>query len=170
MNSITLTAEKAREIFRIDPETGKIYWAVAHGRWSARPAGDLAGCLRNGYRYINVEGRNYFGHRIAWLIEHSEWPAMTLDHINGDRDDNRPQNLRMATAAENNQNQHGVAAHNTSGERGVSWDASRKKWTAHISVNGRAKNLGRFDSKAQALIAYRDAKRKHHPRSQEAMK
>ncbi len=165
---ITLTAEKARELFRIDPETGKIYWAVAHGRWGARPAGELAGCLRKGYRYINVESDNYFGHQVAWLIEHGEWPAMTLDHINGDRDDNRPQNLRLATAAENNQNQHGVPAHNTSGKRGVSWDTDRKKWTAHISVDGRATNLGRFESKELAAAAYAEARRVHHPRSQEA--
>lgn len=169
MNSITLTAEKARELFRIDPDTGKIHWAVAHGRWSTLPAGGLAGCLRKGYRYIGVEGRNYFGHQIAWLIEHGEWPATTLDHINGSRDDNRPQNLRLATAAENNQNQHGLPAHNTSGERGVSWDASRKKWTARISIGGRPKNLGRFNSKDIATAAYREAKRIHHPRSQEAI-
>lgn len=168
MSIITLTAEKARELFRIDAETGKIYWAVAHGRWNERPAGALAGCLRKGYRYIGVEGRNYFGHQIAWLITHGEWPPMTLDHINGNRDDNRPQNLRLATAAENNQNQHGLPAHNTSGERGVSWDASREKWTAHISVDGRAKNLGRFESKDLASAAYLEAKRIHHPRSQEA--
>jgi len=165
---ITLTAEKARELFRIDPSTGAIHWAVAHGRWENTPAGAIAGCLRKGYRYINVNGQNCFGHQIAWLIEHGEWPPTTLDHINGNRDDNRPGNLRMATAAENNQNQHGLPSHNTSGERGVSWDADRKKWTAHISVGGRAKNLGRFDSKELAATAYRDAKRAHHPRSQEA--
>jgi hypothetical protein len=168
MNSITLTTEKARELFRIDPETGKIHWAVEHGRWGTLPAGTLAGCLRKGYRYIGIDGRNYFGHQIAWLIEYGTWPVMRLDHINGDRDDNRPANLRLATTAENNQNQHGLPAHNTSGERGVSWDGSRDKWTAHISVDGKPKNLGRFDSKDQAAEAYREAKRVHHPRSQEA--
>ncbi len=168
MKPITLTAEKARELFRIDAETGKIYWAVAHGRWGMLPAGALARCLRQGYRYIGVEGQNYFGHQVAWLMEHGEGPATTLDHINGNRDDNRPQNLCLATAAENNQNQHGLSAHNTSGERGVSWDASRDKWTAHISVNGKPKNLGRFGSKDQASAAYREARRIHHPLSQEA--
>lgn len=166
--TITLTAARARELFRIDPDTGRIHWAVDHGRWGSRPAGAPAGCLSKGYRYIYVDGRNYFGHQIAWLIEHGEWPPTTLDHINGKRDDNRPANLRLASAAENNQNQHGLPAHNTSGVRGVRWDKSRGKWAAFISLNGRSKNLGRFDSKEQAQAAYLTAKSKHHPFSQEA--
>lgn len=169
MKQIVLTAEKAGELFRIDMQTGKIYWAVSHGRWGSLAPNELAGCLRKGYRYIGVKGRNYFGHHIAWLIEYGEWPKTTLDHIGGNRDNNRPQNLRLATAAENNQNHHGLSSHNTSGVRGVSWDATRGKWMAHISINGHGKNLGRFESKEQAAAAYRDAKRAHHPCSQEAM-
>lgn len=165
---ITLTAEKARELFRIEP-SGLIVWAVPHGRWGKLPAGGPAGCLRKGYRYIGVLDRHYFGHQIAWLICHGEWPPTTLDHINGNRDDNQPSNLRLASAAENNQNQHGLPAHNTSGERGVSWDAARGMWTARISLSGRQKNLGRFETKAQARAAYRDAKRTHHPLSPEAL-
>lgn len=165
---ITLTAEQVRGLFKVDPVTGKIYWAVPHGRWNARPAGIPAGCLRQGYRYIHIGRRNYFGHQIAWLIANGEWPSVTLDHINGNRDDNRPSNLRLATAAENNQNQHGLPAHNTSGIRGVSWDVHRGRWTARISINNRSKCLGRFDRKDIAEEAYREAKRKHHPRSLEA--
>jgi hypothetical protein len=170
MNPITLTAETVRSMLRIDLKDGKLYWIVPHGRWKDRPAGKLAGCLRKGYRYIHIGGENHFGHRLAWLIEHGSWPARALDHINGERDDNRPSNLRLATVAENNQNQHGLPAHNTSGLRGVSWDAARGKWTSRISVMGRSLNLGRFDDKEQAHEAYLAAKRTHHPVSDEVQR
>lgn len=168
--SVALTAEFVRSVLRVDMADGKIYWAAPHGRWQRRPAGELAGCLSRGYRVIYVGGENHFGHRLSWLITHGEWPSSTLDHINGQRDDNRPSNLRLATRAENNQNQHGLPRHNTSGIRGVSWDAARGKWTSHISVNGRGINLGRFDEKEQALDAYLVAKRLHHPGNYEAQK
>lgn len=166
--AIDLTAERARELFRVEPVSGLVLWAAPHGRWGNLPAGVPAGCLKKGYRYIGVQGRNYFGHQIAWLMHHGELPHTTMDHINGCRDDNRPENLRLASAAQNNQNHHRLSAHNSSGCRGVSWDSARGKWTARISVNGRAKNLGRFDTKEQASEAYRIAKRTHHPFSQEA--
>lgn len=168
MQTVTLTAAQARALFRIDPTDGRIYWRVSHGRWSSRPAGALAGCLSKGYRRIGIGGVIHFGHRIAWLMEHGNWPTCTLDHINGKRDDNRACNLRLATAAENNQNQHGLPKHNTSGFRGVRWDAARRKWLATISINGKTKNLGRFADQYAAGAAYQCAQRLHHPTNFEA--
>lgn len=168
MQPITLTPELVRTLLSVDPSDGKIYWLVSHGRWAHLPAGELAGCLRGGYRYIHIQGKNHFGHRLSWLMSYGEWPATTLDHINGDRDDNRIENLRLATVTENNQNQHGTPKHNTSGTRGVSWDEARQMWTARISINNKSVNLGRFPSKEQATNAYIEAKRRHHPGNHEA--
>ena len=166
---ITLTADMARRMLRVDPNDGKIYWGISHGRWGERPAGVIAGCLSNGYRVIHIAGKNHLGHRLAWLIAHGHWPDGTLDHINGHRDDNRSSNLRLATTEQNNQNLHGTSQANTSGVRGVSWDSSRSKWTVRISIKNRSINLGRFDDINQAKTAYVDAKRKHHPFSHEVM-
>ncbi|WP_343724915.1 HNH endonuclease [Herbaspirillum huttiense] len=169
MKPITLSLEAVKRAFHIDPDTGLVSWAIPHGRWNRHPAGDPAGCLTSkGYRLINFHGRNIFGHQIAWAIAQGEWPTATLDHVNGRRDDNRPSNLRLATIGDNNRNQHGLSVMNKSGIRGVSWDRVRNKWTAHISINGRGKNLGRFESKDAAESAYKIARREHHPMSHEA--
>jgi len=160
---IILTIEEIRKLFYFDFNTGKIYWAVDHGRWGNLPKNIEAGCLKNGYRWIRIGKKNYFGHHIAWALWYGEWANSTLDHLNGIRDDNRPENLRIASVAENNQNQHNTPSHNTSGIRGVSWDAARNKWTARISLNGKSKNLGRFDTIEIAENAYLQAKMIHHP-------
>lgn len=162
-----ITVTQARDLFVVDA-SGKLLWAVPHGRWNHLPAGVEAGCLVNGYRRVDVGGVKYFAHHIVWLMTHGVLPSFRLDHENGNRDENLPLNLRPATAAQNNQNHHGLARHNTSGMRGVSWDASRQKWTASISLDNRRVNLGRFDSMDAAHEAYRAAKRIHHPFSEEA--
>jgi len=75
------------------------------------------------------------------------------DHINGDGLDNRRSNLREVTHKQNLANQR-LSSANKSGYRGVSWFPRDSKWTAHIKVNGRAKNLGYFTDPADAARAY----------------
>lgn len=87
--------------------------------------------------------------------------CMQVDHINGNRLDNRKSNLRAATNAQNNQNKRSPR-NNRSGYKGVSWCKERNKWAAQIQVNGRQKNLGRFDNVEDAIRAYDEAARKLH--------
>lgn len=80
-------------------------------------------------------------------------PGISIDHVNGNGLDCRRSNMRFATHAQNQRNQRRSVA-NTSGFRGVSWDAENLKWRASITVEGKSINLGRFDMAEDAAAAY----------------
>lgn len=83
---------RLQELLEYAPETGVFRWRV--NRTSVR-AGTMAGRLDSkGYRQISVDGQRYGAHRLAWLYMNGEWPKHEIDHVNGDRDDNRIANLR----------------------------------------------------------------------------
>jgi hypothetical protein len=90
-----------------------------------------------------------------------------IDHFNGNQLDNRRENLRVLTQAQNSQNM-GVSARSKSGLRGVTWSESRQKWCAHLRINGRSTNLGRYDSKDAAAEACRKARELNMPFVNEA--
>jgi hypothetical protein len=75
--------------------------------------------------YSALTGVLYREHRLAWLYMTGEWPTHEIDHINGDRVDNRFCNLREATASENRWNSR-KRVNNTSGYKGVSWDSAKR--------------------------------------------
>ncbi len=155
-----LTAERLREILSYDPETGIFRWAIKTGPKviiGAVAGGDDG----HGYVTISVEKRICRGHRLAWLYMHGVWPADQIDHINGDRSDNRIANLREATVAENLQNQR-VRSTNKSGYPGVYWEPDRGKWRAQIRVKGRNIYLGLHADIVDAVAARTEAKARHH--------
>jgi hypothetical protein len=82
-------------------------------------------------------------HRLVWLWAHSEWPPDDIDHINGNRDDNRFSNLRLASRTQNNANSQ-VRRDNTSGVKGVYWNRAGRCWQAQIGFQGRVLPLGSF--------------------------
>ena len=100
-------------------------------------------------------------HRLAWFYVYGAWPNGDLDHINGDKLDNRIANLREATRKQNMQNvrQH---KHNTSGVKGVAWHSQRNKWRAYIFVDYRQIHLGLFDTKEAAAAARMNAEEIYH--------
>ena len=77
-----------------------------------------------------------------------------VDHRDGDGLNNRRENLRVCTVAENNRNRRRMQRTNTSGVRGAYWSAERARWEATISVNDRTVHLGRFRTKEEAHAAY----------------
>lgn len=85
---------------------------------------------------------------------------METDHINGDRLDNRKENLRICTRVQNFQNMK-MHIDNTSGFKGVSWDSEREKWISQIFTGGHTKFLGRFEDSEKAARVYDDAARKY---------
>lgn len=157
--ALDVTAERLHELLDYDLLTGTFTWRVAH-RGTAK-AGAVAGSPGAGYVCIRIDGRRYLAHRLAWLYVHGGWPDTQVDHINGDPTDNRLANLRMATPAQNQQNQRRARADNKCGLLGVS--LCRGRWQAEIRLNGKGIYLGRFDTPKQAHDAYLAAKARLHP-------
>lgn len=87
--------------------------------------------------------------------------GIQVDHINGEGLDNQKRNLRLATNAQNHQNQIKPVA-SKSGFRGVSFDKRRNKFYARIWLNGRRISLGRFQTAVEAARAYDEAAVKLH--------
>ena len=158
----TLTPERLSEALHYDPVEGvftrKVCRKNTYRVWKTAGSTD-----KNGYRRIRIDGRCYAEHRVAWMYVFGEMPKMDIDHINGNRADNRISNLREATRAENSQNVHAARRDNTSGYLGVHKD--RGRWNARIKVNGKYKHIGCFATPEDAHLAYLAAKRELHPGS-----
>lgn len=155
-----LTYQRACELLSYDPGTGIVLWRV-NRKGGARAGSEAGTTMFVGYRKIGIDGREYLTHRIAWLLATGCWPAFEIDHINGNRTDNRLANLRQATRAENSQN-NAIRSTNTSGFAGVTWNKVWKKWQAQITTNRRLRIVGYFDDPESASEAYIAAKREMH--------
>ncbi|KOR44999.1 Fis family transcriptional regulator [Xanthomonas oryzae] len=155
-----LTFEEASKLLSYDSETGQLTWKVAKARRIA--VGDVAGCpASGGYLQVRVHGKQYLAHRLAWLLSTGNWPSQHLDHIDGCKTNNKIDNLRECSNAENHQNK-GKYKNNTSGVPGVFWDKHAKKWKARIRVQGKLIHLGYFDTLEEAAQARAAAKARYH--------
>ena len=152
--------QSAFECLQYEPSTGEFFW-----RESPRPnvlRGATAGSVRNGgYRRIFLAGRSYLAHRLAWFVVHGEWPSGPLDHINGNKSDNRIGNLRPCSLSENQANRTAPVT-NTSGVKGVSWAKRKGKWIAKIQFGGKQTHLGYFQTIEAASAAYTAAAHRLH--------
>jgi len=158
--SVELTAERLRELLDYDPDTGKFYRRTRHGGTRVgRETGTVS--TSDGYIRISVDNKRLKAHRLAWLHVHGEWPV-EIDHINMVRADNRLCNLRNATRCENSYNRTVQKNNKSSGVKGVTWIAKRRKWLAQIGYSRKNKNLGYFDNLEDAARAYREASLTHH--------
>ena len=109
------------------------------------------GVNTQGYWQVRISGKLYLGHRLAWFLAFGKWPT-EIDHINGDRADNRLVNLREVERVDNTRNRK-TPCTNTSGVMGVSWDAANSKWQAAIWVDGKSIKLGRHKNFGEACAA-----------------
>ncbi len=155
-----LTQAEAERLFHYDPETGNLIRRITVGSRSRE--GDVAGHhLHHGYRAVGINSVKYLVHRVVWLIIHGEFPPKEIDHINGDKSDNRLTNLRAVSRHENNRNLK-LSKRNTSGVIGVSYDKRRNKWIARIQSEAcTQKSLGEFQNKSDAIEARRLANIKY---------
>lgn len=155
-----ITQDELKRVIFYDPKSGLLTWIVSPSR-SVR-AGSLAGSINksDGYVKVKVNGRLYFGHRLAVLYMTGEWPDHT-DHANAIKSDNRWSNLRVCSSLENAWNkskQH----NNTSGFVGVTWCKKSMKWKPSLSVRGKRINLGYWDDIELADLIVREARNKYH--------
>lgn len=168
-----LTPEQLRNLLDYDAETGLLFWkprpiemfknAKSFKSWNTTFAGKeaLTALTDAGYKHGDIFSKKYRAHRVIWAMCNNKWPDELIDHINGDRSDNRLCNLREATRTENNRN-GGMRKNNTSGLKGVSWNGRVEKWRATIFVNRKQVHLGTFDCKQKAHEAYKKAAEKYH--------
>lgn len=150
--------EEVAEWLAYCPETGKITWRKH--RWYNAKTGDVAGaiCPATGYRRIRFgKNRKLQAHRIAWLLHFGVDPfPLEIDHVDGDRQNNRIKNLRVATRQQNQFNRK-PNSRSQSGTKGVY--PSGKKWKAAIRVDGRLELIGTFETKEQASAAWQEIAR-----------
>ena len=156
-----LSLTKLKENLHYDPETGVFTRIKGNGR--NVNIGDIAGSNRSGYVLIWVNNSPYQAHRLAWLYMMGVMPIEFIDHINGDRSDNRFGNLREATHQQNRQNITKPQSNNTTGFLGVTYKTENEKYVASIRVDKKLKHLGYFTTPEEAHQAYLIAKRKFHP-------
>lgn len=173
--------ERLREAIDYDPQTGVMVWRVRpsshfnakaqsaeliaariNSRLSGKPA--LNSVDSKGYLFGGFDGRLLRQHRAAFAICFGCWPQDEVDHINGDRTDNRIANLRAASHRENGVNAK-MGTHNTSGRIGVYWRTDRGRWQARIHSRGTTHALGTFANFDDAALARKEAEIEHgfHP-------
>lgn len=148
--------DRVNEVFRLDPETGKLWWRISLGSRGHEEA--EAGYLHkaSGYWIVGLDGHRYRQHVLIWFMLYGEWCPRLVDHEDRDRGNNRPANLRKATESQQRQNA-AMRNDNTSGERGVRRHACGKH-VARLYVNGKEKHLGLFTSFEAAREVVRAAR------------
>lgn len=164
-----LTAERLRELLHYDPETGAFTWLPrtqadfgnlrAFCVWTARYANKPAGHTHKILGYVSILG--FWAHRLAWLYMAGEWPKNEIDHIDGNKANNRFANLRDVDRKTNQQN---IRTSWTDMPLGVNFQARKvaRPYVASIHSLGKRVHLGYFDTPELAHAAYLDAKRRLH--------
>ena len=148
------TIDRLRELFSYDPETGVLVCRVA--RSNSIAGSEVGSIASNGYMYVTVDYARMLVHRVIWAIHYGEYPEADVDHEDRNKRNNRIINLRDASRSQNNANSP-APSNNTSGIRGISWNARLGKWHAYISWHGERRHLGFFDNLNDASRARVDA-------------
>lgn len=146
-----LTAERLREVAIYEHDTGLFRWTTPRRRVKV---GSVAGTLsKRGYIDICIDVQVYKAHRLAWLYTYGEWPKALIDHVNGDKADNRLANLRPATKSQNGAHRTRMEPRNTSGHRNVRWLPRMRKWEVRFKHMGQPIMGGYYAELSEALIA-----------------
>jgi len=156
-----LTQERLKQFLHYNPETGEVTWVIGRGNQFSKAGGKAGYCNADGYLKVELSGKAYSVHRLAFLYMTGAMPAAQVDHINGKRDDNRWSNLREASHSLNMQNRRKAVSTNTTGFLGVRKNC--KGFLASITVNGQRRNLGTYSTPQEAHEVYLREKRKVHP-------
>jgi HNH endonuclease len=156
-----LIASHLQEHFLYEAETGMLK-CIKRLPKSRHQIGEYVGYKdKEGYIRINFFGKCFYMHRLAYLCHYGNLPTNPIDHINGDKTDNRIENLRVSDANSNIQNQRKAHKSNKScGTIGVS--KVKDKYQARIYFAGKLHHIGVFESLEEASNAYIHEKRIHH--------
>lgn len=146
-----LTQEALKDEVAYNPDTGIFTRTVSRG--NVRAGAVVGTSDGQGYIRIQVCGARHRAHRLAWLYVYGNFPNAEIDHINGDKSDNRIANLRLATTLENCRNRP-IRSDNKVGLKGVSFHSGTGKFRAKISFCGKERSLGLYPTKEEAHAVY----------------
>lgn len=176
VNRNTIPVEELRSFVDYDSASGTFTWRartadmmqttrrspkvmadVWNSQWAGKPA---FMSNKQGYLYANLRGTPIKAARAAWVFISGDWPpeGLDVDHINGDRGDNRKENLRLVTPTENSRNKR-IARNNKSGVSGVRWCEQRDRWEAKINGGPNEIHLGSYFTKDEAVAARQAAEK-----------
>lgn len=160
------------KILRYEHRTGRFFWKwrVPGERISKRYADTFNSqfayreafltVTNNFYKVSRIFDTNFFAHRVAWCLHTGSWPKQEIDHINGDRSDNRIENLREVDRATNSRNM-ARKRNSRNAVQGVGFHKETNKWRAYIKVNRLAIHLGLFDDYDEAVKSRLSAETKY---------
>ena len=158
VEDVAALLEEMKQYLSYDPETGDFTW-INKRPTSRVSIGQKAGIVTDqGYVQLMFNRTTYRTHRLAWLFTHGKWPDKHIDHIDGNRSNNKLSNLRDVTAQENAFNMTKIKS--KSGYMGVS--KHKSSWRSRIMLNGVDMCIGIFKTPELASEAYQAAKLKYH--------
>lgn len=141
-------------MFRYDSESGKLYKVRESSGKPCNPERESTTANGNGYLNVNIRDSNglrklFQVHHLIYYMVSGVEPLQIVDHQDGNPLNNRFPNLRLTTESVNSRNKK-MRSNNTSGYVGVSLNKQRSKWMAHITIDGKQKHLGYYDSPEEA--------------------
>lgn len=158
MRNHHISRERLHQLFEY--RDGNLYWRIDRG--VNAKAGELAGKMNKGRRYVGLDYRLHPVYRLIWIYFNGSIDGH-VDHINGDKNDNRIENLRVVTHAQNMQNMRKATKRNKLGLLGVKLHKQSGLYQATIMVNGKSHSLKYHKTPEAAHAAYLEAKRRLHP-------
>lgn len=153
---MNFTQAELVEIFEY--RDGELFWKV--DRRKTKPGQKAGRTKSNGYCEVRLNGKLYGTHRLIFLMMHGCLPKM-IDHIDGNPSNNRIENLRGATHAENMRNSR-TPRNNTSGYKGVTLDKTSGKWIAQCVVDKQKFHLGLYEDIHDAAEAVKNFRIENH--------
>jgi hypothetical protein len=144
-------------LYSYDHETGEFIHKTSRGPRSGGVGSAAGTMMSNGYVMMTVGKKKVVAHRLAWAWMTGGWPSGEIDHINGNRADNRWSNLREASRSQQSQNGK-IRSTNKSGRLGVFYDRSRDQYVAAIEMSGR-KWRKRFNTLDEAIVVRKRVER-----------
>jgi hypothetical protein len=155
---MALSHQLVSKLLSYDPETGVMHWLEDRGRLAKK--GYVAGAKDDkGYIRLMLCGKKYRAHQLAFVLMGEQYPAY-VDHINGDRSDNRWSNLRVSDPLNNAKNMRKRKDGNTP-FTGVGYMKSHNKWRVRLNHQGESVYIGIYGSLFEAISARESANRKY---------
>lgn len=149
MKTQEITQDTLKEL--LDYRDGNLWWRVKYTSNSLdRPAGCFD--VNDGYWAIKVKQVKYLAHRLIWIYVYGSIDKdLVIDHIDGNKLNNKIENLRLVTNRENLHNSH---RHRAGKLAGTSYHKRAKKWSAQIYVNSKLFHIGDYRTEIEAHMAY----------------